>query len=140
MVQIEAGAVRAARDAQHPTSRLGGEIGAGDLGYEWKAARGAQVAFDDLDKVVLGQELHVERACDPQGSRKLGRDAPDPAYCRDVDALRRQHERRVTAGNASILDVLADRPEDKLAFVGDGVDLNFPRVRLELRDDDGMIR
>ena len=70
----------------------------------------------------------------------VGSDLLDSADGRDVKHLRRQHQRRVAAVHAGVLDVLADGTQDDLALVGHGVDLDLARVRLELRHDDRMLR
>ena len=50
------------------------EVRPGHLGDERERARGPQVALDDLDGVVLGDELDVERAGDARGpGRSRGR-------------------------------------------------------------------
>ena len=64
-------------------------------------------------------------------------DLPDRS---DVERLRGKDERRVAAVHAGVFDVLADGPQDDLALVGDGVDLDLAGVNLELRDDDRIVR
>ena len=84
---------------------------------------------------MLGQKLHVEGAGDPQRlGERLG-DLARLADGRDVERLRREHQRGIAAVDARVLDVLADGPEHDLAAVGHRVDLDLAGVRLELGDD-----
>ena len=58
------------------------------LADEWERARGAQVALYDLDIVVAGEELYVERAADVQLFGYLAAYALDAAYGLAVELLR----------------------------------------------------
>ena len=119
--------------AEHAPHGLAGEIGAKHLGDEWERARCAQVALDNLDLVVLGHELYVERTRDLQRSRQLIRDVAGPPDGRQVQALRRQDQGRVTAVDPGVLHVLRDGPQHHPAGLSDRVDLDLPRVRFEFR-------
>ena len=84
--------------------------------------------------------LCLARNCTLNGpviAQRLGqrlRDLARLADGRDVERLRREHQRRVAAVDAGVLDVLADGPEHDLAVVGHRVDLDLAGVRLELGD------
>ena len=61
--------------------------------------RDPDVALDDLELVVLGDELHVEGTLDVQRLRDLQSDALDLAQRLLVQVLRRRHQRRVACEN-----------------------------------------
>ena len=82
------------------------EVVAQDFRDERKAPRGAQVALDDLDLVILGNELNVERAVDVQGIGNLPADEPHLADGLQVGALRRHYQGGVSRVHPGVLDVL----------------------------------
>ena len=68
VVEVQERALRASAGRPIMTRDRGvDEVVLQDLRDEGEAARGAQVALDDHDPVVLGQELDVERAVDVTG-------------------------------------------------------------------------
>jgi len=85
------------------------------------------------------QQLDVAGAGDPQFLRDLLRDAAHLPQGGDGHVHGRQHEGRVAAVDAGVLDVLAHGPEHHLAPVRDQVDLDLPGVLLELGDDDRVL-
>ena len=121
--------------AEHDAGGRPGVVAAGHLRDERQAAGRAQVALDHLHDPVAVQQLDVAGAGDPQLLRDLLGDAADLAQGGDGHVHGRQHERRVPAVDAGVLDVFADRPEHHLAPVRDQVDLDLPGVLLELGDD-----
>ena len=80
VVQVDGMVFYRAGNPQHSPHGLDDEVIARDLGDEGEAARGAQVALDDLHLVELGQILHVEGAGDPQ---RLGQRLGDLARLAD---------------------------------------------------------
>jgi len=62
----------------------------------------------NLDVVLLGEELNVERAGDLQLLRDAGRRALHTFHGLLVQLLGGQHQRRVARVHAGVLDVLAD--------------------------------
>ena len=140
IIQVEWIAPDLAAQAEHATHCFGREVDAENLAHERQAARRAQIAFNHLDHVVLGDELHVERASDVQFPGELSGNLTGSAYRLQIQHLGWQHHGGVTAVHSCIFDVLADGPQDDVALVGHGIDFDFPSMHLELRDDDRVVR
>ncbi|KAI3479544.1 hypothetical protein L1887_58356 [Cichorium endivia] len=107
---------------------LGGHlngVNTSDLADEGERSRGADVALDHLDVVVLGDELDVERTGDVKRSGDLGGGHLDAAHGLGVEVLRGQDERSVTRVHTGVLDVLGDVVHHHLAVLGDGVHLDL---------------
>ena len=82
-----------------PQHDLGGqfdEIYLQDLGHEGEAPGCTQVAFYDLDRILLREELDVERTGYPEGSGNGACDLLDPPDSLDVKLLRRELDGGVT--------------------------------------------
>ena len=108
------------------------------LADEGERTRGAEVALDDLDLVVAGQILDVERTGDVQLLGYLAADLLDAAGRGEVDLLGGEHQRGVAGVYAGKLDVLGDGVFDNLTILCHGVELDFLGVLQELRHDDGV--
>ena len=61
------------------------EVVAERLGHEREGSRDAEVALNDLEIIVLGDQLHVEGARDKEGFGNLGRDLTDLGQRLGVD-------------------------------------------------------
>ena len=125
--------------AQHHLCREFDKVDLQDLGYEREAPGSAQVAFDDLDLIVFGQELDVERAADAQGIGNLAGDLLDPPDRFHIELLRRELDGRITGMNAGIFDMFRDGIGQDLSFIGDGIELDLLASLHELADHDRML-
>src|SRR5215831_1721913 len=139
MVEIEAVVRNRACGTEHPPHCFAGEVDASNLRDEREATRGAQIAFDYLDRVVLGEKLDVERARYRHRFGELRGYPADAAYGCDVKRLRRCDQRGVAAVHAGVSDMLADGPQDDLPSIRHRIDLYFPGVCLKRRDHDGVV-
>mmetsp|Transcript_7752 Transcript_7752/g.19782 ORF Transcript_7752/g.19782 Transcript_7752/m.19782 type:complete len:385 (-) Transcript_7752:47-1201(-) len=135
--QVDRGGLH--RLAHHDACGQVDEVDLERLRGEGEGARGAQVALDHLDPVVLGQELDVERTGDVEPLGDLERDALHAAHGLAVQLLRRQHERRVAGMHARVLHVLRNRVVDHLAVGGDRIHLDLLGVLDELGDHDRVL-
>ena len=115
-----------------------------DLANEREASRGSQVALDNLELCGiiafsrLPNDLHIEGTRDLKRSSDLDRDLLQAGHVALAQSERRQDEGSVTRMNTSVLDVLGDGVNKKLAFVRDGIDVNFLGIIDKLGDDNGM--
>ena len=108
------------------------------LGHEGETSRGPEVALDDLDVVLLGQELDVEGARNLQGLGYLAGYLLDPAGGLHIHLLGRELNRSVARVYAGELDVLRDGIGYDGAVVGHCVELYLLGVLNEFRYDNRM--
>lgn len=120
--------VRLDGDTEHNVRRHLDSVDAGDLGDEGEGPRRANVALDDLDLVVFGDELDVVGSGDVEGSSDLGGGLLDAANRLGVEVLRREDEGRVSRVNSGVLDVLGDVVHDHLSVTSDSVHLHKERA------------
>eukprot|EP00754_Rhynchopus_humris_P032214 Rhum_TRINITY_DN15387_c0_g1::Rhum_TRINITY_DN15387_c0_g1_i3::g.154543::m.154543 len=137
VVQVDL--VRRARGTNHGLRRQLDEVDVERLRHEGERPRRTQVALDDLDVVVLGQELGVDGTRDVERLHQLAHDLLDAPHRLDVQLLGRQHQRGVARVHAGVLNVLGHGVVDDAAVLGDGVHLHLLRVLHELRHDDGVV-
>src|SRR5207249_3081834 len=119
--------------------RMIDEIHLQDLRDKREAARGSNVALDDLHLVALRDELNVEWTVQLECSCDLLCNPPDPAHRLEVGSLRREDERRVPGVDASVFDMFADGPELQFTTAGDAVHLELSRVLDELAHHDWIL-
>ncbi|GKT92902.1 LOW QUALITY PROTEIN: hypothetical protein Ct61P_10752 [Colletotrichum tofieldiae] len=110
-----------------------------DLGDEGEGSGGTNVALNDLDVVVLGNELDVVRASDVQGSANLAGGLLDSSDGLGLQILGRQDEGCVTGVDTSVLDVLGDEVANDNTVLGNGVHLDLLGVLNVLRDNDRVL-
>ncbi|GKT45601.1 LOW QUALITY PROTEIN: uncharacterized protein ColSpa_05782 [Colletotrichum spaethianum] len=110
-----------------------------DLGDEGEGSGGTDVALNDLDVVVLGNELNVERTSDVQGSTNLASGLLDSGDGLGLQILGRQDEGGVTGVDTSVLNMLGDEVANDNTVLGNGVHLNFLGILNILGDDDGVL-
>lgn len=115
-----------------------------DLANEREASRSSQIALNNLELCGiitfsrLPDDLHIERTRDLKRSSDLVRDLLQASHVALVQSERRQDEGSVTRVNTSIFDVLGNSMNKKLAFVRDGIDVNFLGIIDKLGNDDGV--
>lgn len=115
-----------------------------DLANEREASRSSQIALNNLELCGiitfsrLPNDLHIERTRDLKRSSDLVRDLLQASHVALVQSERRQDEGSVTRVNTSIFDVLGNSMNKKLAFVRDGIDVNFLGIINKLGNDDGV--
>ena len=115
-----------------------------DLANEREASRSSQIALNNLELCGiitfsrLPDDLHIERTRDLKRSSDLVRDLLQASHVALVQSERRQDEGSVTRVNTSIFDVLGNSMNKKLAFVRDGIDVNFLGIINKLGNDDGV--
>lgn len=115
-----------------------------DLANEREASRSSQIALNNLELcgVItfsrLPNNLHIERTRDLKRSSDLVRDLLQASHVALVQSERRQDEGSVTRVNTSIFDMLGNSMNKKLAFVRDGIDVNFLGIINKLGNDDGV--
>ena len=137
IIEVKRGAVER-RDLM-PHNHLCGrvhEIHAEDFRDERKTPRRPQIALDDLHVAVFGKELNIERAGDFQRFRDFPRNDFDAPHRFQIGALRRQHDARVAGMHARVFDMLGHGGAIHHAVLRHRVNLDFPRIRDEFRDDD----
>ena len=131
--------VRLQVQAHHRTRRHLDRVDARDLRHEGERARGAHIALDHLDLVVLRDKLDVARARHVERRHNHARGMLDAAHRRGLKVLRRHNERRIARVDAGILDVLRNVVHDQLAVLRDGVHLNLLRALEVLGDHDRVL-
>ena len=140
IVEVEQVLVRLLHgDAQHHLGGQFDEVNLQHLAHEGEGAGGAEVALDDLDVVVTGQELDVERTGDVQLAGYLTADALDAAHGLHVEFLRGKLDSGVTAVYAGKLDVLADGVGNDFSLFCHGIHLHFLGVLDELAHHHGVL-
>ena len=109
IIEIEQALVRFLHgQSQHDFRGQFNHIDLKHLAHERETPRSAQVAFNDLDVVVLSQELDIERSADFQLAGYLPGNLLDAAYRLHIQFLCRELDCGISRMHAGKLDVLAD--------------------------------
>ena len=86
------------------------EIVSGHFRDEGERAGCADVAFDHLDRIVFCDELDIERACDLKGFDNGAGDFFRSADRFEIEALRREDDRRIARMDAGIFHMFCKWP------------------------------
>ena len=125
--------------SQHDLGGKLDEIDLQNLGHEREASGSAKVTLDDLDGVLSGEELDVERSGDAERAGNRAGDLLDPADGLHVKLLRRELDRGVPGMDTGIFNVLRDGVGKDLTIVGHRVELYLLAAGVEFADHDRML-
>ena len=136
IIEIEQALVRLLHwNAEHDLRGQLDEVDLKHLAHEREAARGTEVALDDLDVIILGQELDVEGAADSKFAGNLTGNLLDAAHRLHIEFLRGELDGGIARMHAGELDMLADGIGDNLAVTRHGIHFHLLGVLQELADD-----
>src|SRR5690625_1407725 len=95
-----------------PDHRFGGhfdQVNSHNFRNKGERSRGSDIALDDLDLVVLGNELNIKRACDIESVCDLGCSLFKSSDSLRVQIMRRKDQSSVTRVDTGILYMLGNK-------------------------------
>ncbi|KAI6769204.1 hypothetical protein HG531_010308 [Fusarium graminearum] len=115
------------------------QINTHNLGHEGERTRSTNVTLNNLDVVVLGNELNVERTSDVESGTNLASGLLNTLDSGSLQILRRQDKGSITRVNTSVLNVLRDEVTNNLTVLSNSVHLNLLSVLNVLGNNDRVV-